>query len=69
MVWVEGLRGNKEPQELTMCGQICGKMCLTRRNAKKSKSGSEKPKLDNARKLRGIYVIDSADAKFKKTIF
>ena len=28
----------------------------------------KKPKLNNARKLRGIYVIDSEDKKFKETI-
>ena len=28
----------------------------------------EKPKLDNAGRLRGIYFIDPADAEFKETI-
>ena len=28
----------------------------------------EKPKLDNARKLRGIYFIDPKDGEFKETI-
>ena len=28
----------------------------------------KKPKLDNARRLRGIYFIDPADAEFKETI-
>ena len=28
----------------------------------------EKPKLGNARKLRGIYFIDPGDAEFKETI-
>ena len=28
----------------------------------------EKPKLDNARKLRGMYFIDPKDEEFKKTI-
>ncbi len=36
-----------------------------RQNAKESKSGIEKPKLDNARKLRGIYFIDPDDEEFK----
>ena len=35
---------------------------------KKEKWAIEKPKLDNARKLRGIYFIDAADAEFKETI-
>ena len=28
----------------------------------------DKPKLDNARRLRGIHFIDPADAEFKETI-
>ena len=28
----------------------------------------EKPKLDNARRLRGIYIIDPEDKEFKETI-
>ena len=41
------------------------------RNAKlkeKQKWSIEKPKLDNARKLRGIYFIDPEDKEFKETI-
>ena len=41
------------------------------RNAKlreKHKSAIEKPKLDNARRLRGIYFIDPEDKEFKETI-
>ena len=41
------------------------------RNAKlkgKRKWSHEKPKLDNARKLRGIYFIDTEDKDFKETI-
>ena len=34
----------------------------------KQKWSIEKPKLDNARKLRGIYFIDPEDQEFKKTI-
>ena len=33
----------------------------------KQKWTIEKPKLDNARRLRGIYLIDPADAEFKET--
>ena len=29
----------KRPEDPTMCGQICGNMCLLHHNAKKSKSG------------------------------
>ena len=41
------------------------------RNAKlkeRQKWSHEKPKLDNARKLRGIYFIDPEDKEFKETI-
>ena len=43
--------------------------CLMRRNAKKSKKWAiEKLKLDNARRLRGIYFIDPDDEEFKDTM-
>ena len=35
---------------------------------KKQKWAIEKPKLDNARRLRGIYFIDPEDKEFKETI-
>ena len=41
------------------------------RNAKlkeRQKWSHEKPKLDNARILRGIYFIDPEDKEFKETI-
>ena len=41
------------------------------RNAKlreKNKWAIEKPKLDNARRLRGIYFIDPEHKEFKETI-
>ena len=54
---------------LTSCGQRCGKTCEKQRNENKNKSGlSKKPNLDNARRLRGIYFTDPADAEFKETI-
>ena len=34
----------------------------------KQKWSHEKPKLDNARRLRGIYFIDPEDKEFKETI-
>ena len=34
----------------------------------KQKWAIEKPKLDNARRLRGIYFIDPVDAVFKETL-
>ena len=41
------------------------------KNAKlkeKQKRSHEKPNLDNARRLRGIYFIDPEDKEFKETI-
>ena len=41
------------------------------KNAKlkeKQKWSNEKPKLDNARRLRGIYCTDPEDKEFKETI-
>ena len=34
----------------------------------KLKWSNEKPKLDNARRLRGIYWLDPEDKEFKETI-
>ena len=34
----------------------------------KQKRAIQKPKLDNARRLRGIYFIDPADEEFKETM-
>ena len=34
----------------------------------RQKWSHEKPQLDNARKLRGIYFIDPEDKEFKETI-
>ena len=43
----------------TMYGQICGSTRLMHQNAKRSKKWAiEKPKLDNARQLRGIFFIE-----------
>ena len=51
-------------QNPAMCGQICGSICLMHRNAKRS----EKPELDNARQLRGIFFIEPDDEEFKHTM-
>ena len=56
---------NKRPPDQTPCGQRYGKTCQKRRIEKRSKWAIEKPKLDNARKLRGIYFSDPADDEFK----
>ena len=44
--------------------------CMSQAAQKKEKHQwtIEKPKLDDARKLRGIYVIDPEDGEFRETI-
>ena len=54
--------------DVNLRGQRCGKICQKQRNAKKNKCAVEKPKLDNARRLRGVYFIDPADAEFKELL-
>ena len=45
------------------------KACQKQLNeTQKQKWAFEKPKVDNARRLRGIYFIDPADAEFKEAI-
>ena len=63
---VRDWRGNKRPQGPTMCGQICGKHVsdASKRKAKR-KRAIEKPKLDNAKRLRGFYFIDPDDEEFQ----
>ena len=47
-------------------GQKCGKhMSDASKRKEKQKWAIEKPKLDNARRLRGIYFIDPKDMDFK----
>ena len=53
------LRGNKQPLVQTMYGQICGA---------KQKWVIEKPKLDDARQLRDIFLIEPDDEEFKHTM-
>ena len=49
-----------------MCGQICGNILSDASKRKeKQKWAVEKPKLDNARRLRGIFFIDSDDEEFQ----
>ena len=66
MVREETLQGNKKLLVLTMCGQMCGSICPMQRKRKQNKDGAiEKPKLDNARQLRGIFFIEPNDEEFK----
>ena len=50
-------RGNKQPQDPTMYGQICGSICLMQRKAKRSKSGLSR---NQNSILPGNYVVSSS---------
>ena len=47
---------------------VCGSMGKHAKLKEKQKWSEEKLHLENARKLRGIYFIDSEDTEFKETI-
>ena len=49
-------------------GQKCGNTSDPSKRKEKQKWAIEKPKLDNARRLHGIYVIDPKDEEFKAII-
>ena len=66
---VRELRGNKQPQDLTMYGRKSGSICLMQRKAKQSKSGlSRNQNSTTARQVRGMYFIEPNDEEFKVTI-
>ena len=48
--------------------ELWEKMGKSAKLKEKQKWSYEKPHLDNARKLRGIYFIDPEDKEFKETI-
>ena len=60
--------GKRHPGQI-ICGQNSGRNWEEMLNwGKKQKWSKEKPKLDNARRLRGIYLIDLEDKESKETI-
>ena len=62
-------RRNKRHPGLITCGPEMWKdMSQAAQRKEKQKWAIEKPKPDNARRLRGIYFIDPTDAEFKETI-
>ena len=62
-----GERQTRKQTTARLDSQICGSICLMHRNAKKSKNwATEKPKLDNARRLRGIFITELDDEEFKR---
>ena len=48
--------------------ELWGKLGKNAKLKERQKWSDEKPHLDNARKLRGIYFIDPEDKEFKETI-
>ena len=68
MVWVETDKKAANIQARLFMARTLdeiGKKCPAE---KRQKWSNEKPKLDNARRLRGIYFIDPEDKEFKETI-
>ena len=51
------LRGNTQPQDLTMNGQICGSICLMQRSAQQSKTGSSR---NQSSIMPDSYVVSSS---------
>ena len=69
MVGEGDLQENKQPQDQTQYGQICGSICLMQRKRKpKEWWAIEKPKLGNARQSTGILFIVPNDEEFKLTM-
>ena len=70
--WVYVVRGrdrqeNKRPPGLTNYGQTCGNTCpMHQKREEKQKWATERLKLDNGRRLRGIYFIDPDNEEFKR---
>ena len=61
-------RSKQHPGQIT-CGQNKGKYVIYAAQRKeKQKWAVEKPKFDNARKMRSIYFTDPTDAEFKETM-
>ena len=69
MVWGEITEKTADIQARPIYGQNSGrKMGKNGKLKERQKWSHEKPQLDNARKLRGIYFIDPEDKEFKETI-
>ena len=59
----------KRPPRLIMYGQkYVSKLVNPIRKKEEEEWAKGKPKLDNARKMRGIYFIDREDKAYKETI-
>ena len=72
--WVHMVQGgylqeNKQPLAQTLYGQMCGRISLMKRKKKaKQKCAIARPKLGNARQLKGIFLLSQTMKKFKLTI-
>ena len=56
----------KQLPEARLCGLKCGPKFEKQLEREKSKKEQTKPKLDNARRLTGIYFIDPEDGEYQK---
>ena len=65
----DGQNGKRHAGQI-MYGQNYGRKWLKKKAKLKERQkwSQEKPKLDNARRLRGIYFIDPEDKEFKETM-
>ena len=63
-----GLQKFKQPPDLTTCGLHFGASFHKQLRRRRSRNGRfEKPQIDNARRLRGMYAIDPEDGEYKET--
>ena len=68
MVRVETYKETKKHLVLIISGQICGNACpMQRKRKQNTRRAIEKPKLDNARQLRGRSFLGPNDDEFKLT--
>ena len=69
MVWGETLQGNKKPSRPNDVRPDMWKFMFDAAKKKaKQRWAIEKPKLDNARQLRGIFFIEIYDEEFELTM-
>ena len=68
---VNGLQRFKQRPDLIMCGLNICRACHKQQGKRKKHQWAieKKPKLDNARKLRGIDFINPEGGEFKETLY
>ena len=67
-MWSGNEKASKHP-DLTTCGPKSGDVSRISKIKENLNCASEKPKLENARRLRGISFIDPEDKHFKEMFF